>query len=573
VRVCTWLFGVESPMPSLQLLSGVLNAGQAALLTWLMANQEENISATTVLNRRFEDSSRKYYQVPISSLVPAIPWVSSINNIVCYLRDVKWHNNQRTDRGANPVRSAASVITNGIAVIVVATLSGILEIRTLVSLSLLCGLFQFVEYLSEVAVAENDLTKAKRLLPVLIGLYLILWVQIMTSFVTIARSTPFTIPPSIVSAVSSLFVLYSANLCLAAAHAFQKFALSFHQVETAHTLLDLVCRSVTVWSLYIGPVRNGDRLEENGYKDAVQHRATGAYIKSRVDFYLGESFCKASWPLNLEDTAYAAQPGRAGKMYQGTREMSERDNYEAPLLRILKRLGFSKQKFFLFVGDVDTELPLLYLVKNRGPGSSRGVILRCLQFERHWKNVYRPFPRSTPSWDQKSNKVFWRGTTTGSSTRPGNRFCLVETWFEKHSQIDIGFSFTCQGKDNRYGMYVAGQHKIDKFLEHRYLLSVEGNDKDSGINWKLASNSLVLMARPRVTSWLMETTLVPGRHYVLLKDDFSDLLQKWKWCESHQEECLAIVRNANEYMNQFKDSKVEERIEEMVLERYFAKIR
>jgi hypothetical protein len=42
----------------------------------------------------------------------------------------------------------------------------------------------------------------------------------------------------------------------------------------------------------------------------------------------------------------------------------------------------------------------------------------------------------------------------------------------------------------------------------------------------------------------------------VLKDDFSDLLDKWKWRESYQEECLEMVRNANQYMHQFQDSKV-----------------
>ena len=34
------------------------------------------------------------------------------------------------------------------------------------------------------------------------------------------------------------------------------------------------------------------------------------------------------------------------------------------------------------------------------------------------------------------------------------------------------------------------------------------------------------MPRPTITSWLMETTLIPNFHYILLKDDFSDLHSK-----------------------------------------------
>ena len=63
-------------------------------------------------------------------------------------------------------------------------------------------------------------------------------------------------------------------------------------------------------------------------------------------------------------------------------------------------------------------------------------------------------------------------------------------------------------------------------------MSIEGNDKDSGLQWKLNSNSVVFMPRPTKISWLMEDTLVPGKHYILIKDDFSDIDEKFKWCEN-----------------------------------------
>ena len=106
-------------------------------------------------------------------------------------------------------------------------------------------------------------------------------------------------------------------------------------------------------------------------------------------------------------------------------------------------------------------------------------------------------------------------------------------------------------------------------MKYKYILSVEGNDKDSGINWKLNSNSLVLMAKPRVTSWLMETTLIPNYHYVLLKDDFSDLYQKYIWCENNQNKCKKIIQNANLYMKQFKNESIEGKLEIDVLNKYF----
>ena len=77
------------------------------------------------------------------------------------------------------------------------------------------------------------------------------------------------------------------------------------------------------------------------------------------------------------------------------------------------------------------------------------------------------------------------------------------------------------------------------------------------------------MAKPIVTSWLMETTLVPNYHYILLKDDFSDLEEKLKWCNNNVEKCIEIVKNAKKFMSQFSDNKKEEQLEKEVLNKYF----
>ena len=200
------------------------------------------------------------------------------------------------------------------------------------------------------------------------------------------------------------------------------------------------------------------------------------------------------------------------------------------------------------------------------------VILRCLNVERHWEWVYRPIVDRW-SWGDKLRQVFWRGSTTGQPNRPGNRFVLMRRWFRRYPQINIGFMNICQGKEAYRKYLVTGWCNPITFLRYRYLLSVPGNDKDSGLNWKLKSKCLVLMPRPRITTWLMESTLIPDYHYVLLKDDFSDLLEKWRWCERHPQRCLWIIANANRFMEQFKDPKREEKIEEEVLHRYFAKVK
>jgi hypothetical protein len=109
---------------------------------------------------------------------------------------------------------------------------------------------------------------------------------------------------------------------------------------------------------------------------------------------------------------------------------------------------------------------------------------------------------------------------------------------------------------------------IHEILNYKYVISIPGNDKDSGLNWKLSSNSVVLMAPPKIESWLMEGLLQPWVHYVPLADDYSDLDKIVDWCRNNDEKCQEIVRNANNFMKQFEDIEVEKKIFDMIKEHY-----
>ena len=110
---------------------------------------------------------------------------------------------------------------------------------------------------------------------------------------------------------------------------------------------------------------------------------------------------------------------------------------------------------------------------------------------------------------------------------------------------------------------------VEEMLKYKFIISVEGNDKDSGLNWKLNSNSLVLMPKPTISSWLMESELIPNYHYILLKDDFSDLRSKYWWCRKNTEKCKEIIKNANNFMKRFSNNEKEEEIEKKVINEYF----
>jgi hypothetical protein len=223
--------------------------------------------------------------------------------------------------------------------------------------------------------------------------------------------------------------------------------------------------------------------------------------------------------------------------------------------------------FSVLAGDVQIDIAMPCLTKNviGERSENSGVIIRCMGYDRHWGPYYNK--KHDMPFEKKLNKIIWRGATTGNEERKGNRFKLVCEWFNRNPNIDVGFTNICQNKEN-YQSYAKNEMSTTNMLKYKYILSLEGNDKDSGINWKLNSNSVILMPKPTVSSWLMETTLIPDYHYVLLKDDFSDLEEKFIWCETHPEKCKEIIKNANAFMHRFSDEQYERFIEKHVINTY-----
>jgi hypothetical protein len=78
------------------------------------------------------------------------------------------------------------------------------------------------------------------------------------------------------------------------------------------------------------------------------------------------------------------------------------------------------------------------------------------------------------------------------------------------------------------------------------------------------------MAKPTIITWLMESDLIPNFHYVLLKDDFSDLEEKVQWANRHPRIVQKISANARKFMSRFKNKTNEEKIETEVVRRYFS---
>lgn len=187
--------------------------------------------------------------------------------------------------------------------------------------------------------------------------------------------------------------------------------------------------------------------------------------------------------------------------------------------------------------------------------NSNAVLLN-MDYVRHFIFVNDRMP-----FQKKFDKILFRGDIKGKP----HRIKLFDMYFN-HPLCDFGDTTRHWGAPAEWQK---GRLTISEQLEFKFILSIEGNDVASNLKWIMSSNSVAVMPHPKFETWFMESTLIPGYHYIEIKKDYSDLIEKVTYYMTHPEETLEIIRHANEYVHQFKDKKRERLISLLVFDKYF----
>lgn len=206
---------------------------------------------------------------------------------------------------------------------------------------------------------------------------------------------------------------------------------------------------------------------------------------------------------------------------------------------------------------IDNEkLPVI--MKARKINSENKGFLLKLQAPRHWEPI-NWVKDNDVDWSEKNNKIIWRGNHTCGSWKKPNRIMLVEKYNKTHN-----IKFYPIEKNEYYyknpQLFDTKQTSMKEQLKNKYIIIMEGNDVASGLKWALKSNSLVIMPKPQIESWLMEDQLEPWKHYVPINNDLDDLEEKINWCNNHDDNCYEISKNSSKYMNIFTNHINEKKI-------------
>jgi hypothetical protein len=249
--------------------------------------------------------------------------------------------------------------------------------------------------------------------------------------------------------------------------------------------------------------------------------------------------------------------------------------YVQDMEQIMQNLRTDQKKLLpVIFGDINDKDTRLVLTKSRAVGGEQSLLpLNTQRHNKILKSVLESEAGEVP-YEHKSDRLVWRGATTGLSwnsqwwsrhntvrEQKHNRLALVlryqdETW------CDIGFNKQAAEPCAQLGCsQIRMKQRIspEDWLNHKVLLAVEGNDVSSALRWMMAADSVVLMPHPTCETVFCEGLLVPWIHYVPVKPDFSDLKLKYYWILQNPQKAFEIRTQSQFWAHRFSEDRQFER--------------
>lgn len=271
----------------------------------------------------------------------------------------------------------------------------------------------------------------------------------------------------------------------------------------------------------------------------------------------------------------------------GAQGLGRDKELEQSLSQLLCKRKLPDTEFLLTVHDYvpdfyKYDVPLFTFAKREG--DNRAICMpdheALLLYEGLKKSIVEASERLP--WSDKKMMGFWRGQTTGPEVyRLDNcldmpRSKLVMMSRQNPDLLDARFSFF-----NVYAELTPLDATLAKLEQHCplgdsvcpgdsltycYQINVDGNTCSySRMFWTLLSNSLLLKQETDHIQWYYGL-LERWKHYVPLKEDCSDVIDKILWAHGHDDECQQIAKNATELVPKiFEEDRLVDYLEKLIV--------
>ncbi len=173
---------------------------------------------------------------------------------------------------------------------------------------------------------------------------------------------------------------------------------------------------------------------------------------------------------------------------------------------------------------------------------------------------------NTP-WEDKKSMAVFRGSSTGEGVtiEDNQRLKLVYLSLQEDNNkyIDAGITRWNTRPKKLFGKKYLQTLEIDKLpftlsnklnpkeqSAYKYIIHVDGHVSAFRLSYTLSMNSVVLLVDSDWKIWY-SNILKPYVHYIPIKRDMSDLVEKIIWCQKNDLKCKEIATNAVKFYNKY----------------------
>ncbi|XP_065578859.1 protein O-glucosyltransferase 2-like [Artemia franciscana] len=148
-------------------------------------------------------------------------------------------------------------------------------------------------------------------------------------------------------------------------------------------------------------------------------------------------------------------------------------------------------------------------------------------------------------WDQKYNKSFWRGRDSRRE-----RLNLIDLAKKHPDLIDAKITnfFFFRDEMEEYGGS-SSSISFFKFFQYKYQINIDGTVAAYRFPYLLAGDSVILKQNSKYYEHFYKS-LKPWKHYIPMKEDLSDLIEKIEWAKNHDLEARRMGEAGRRFANE-----------------------
>lgn len=161
------------------------------------------------------------------------------------------------------------------------------------------------------------------------------------------------------------------------------------------------------------------------------------------------------------------------------------------------------------------------------------------------------------SFQNKNARLVFRGTNcyhggvTKENYHDNMRLKLVELSNQHPDLIDAGIAFAAQTEEeclSRVESLIKPRLSCSQIINHKYQMWIDGNVTSySSSGWRFYTGSCVLKSDSEWIQWYFGA-IHSGKHYIAIREDLSDLVDKLFYLQEHQDHAEQIASNGLQFV-------------------------